>query len=243
MFFVKLAAVIAVAGLVLGGCRNPAGRVPVAEVSVLPEDLTMGIGASATVKVVVTPEYATDQRVEWRSSDTAVATVDGTGKVTAKAAGSATITVTATDGGLSADCMVTVDPNRQGVAVSEVILSEREKTLNAGDTFTLTATVVPAEAAQDVTWSSSNTAVATVSGTGLVTAKGYGSAKITATAADGKTEYCTITVSNPNASVRDLLDAGIANLKEGFYDGAAASFEAAFGKDQKGSGTYTHSVV
>ena len=66
------------------------------------------IGKSATLVATVTPSDATNKGVSWKSSDTGVATVDGSGLVTAVKPGSTTITVTTDDGGKTASCTVTV---------------------------------------------------------------------------------------------------------------------------------------
>ena len=70
--------------------------------------LTLYEGTKDTLYATVTPPDATDLTVAWKSSDEAVATVDGLGAVTAVKAGSATINVRTTDGGKSAECVVTV---------------------------------------------------------------------------------------------------------------------------------------
>ena len=69
---------------------------------------TIAAGATETLTATVLPETATDKSVTWSSSKESVATVDNTGKVTAVAAGEATITVTTTDGSKTATCTVTV---------------------------------------------------------------------------------------------------------------------------------------
>ena len=70
--------------------------------------LTLIEGASETLTATVAPADATNQKVTWKSSNAAVATVDAAGKVTAVKAGEATITVTTEDGGKTATCKVTV---------------------------------------------------------------------------------------------------------------------------------------
>ena len=83
------------------------------------------------------------------------------------------------------------------VAVTDVSLNKTSATLTVGSTEALTATVSPAEADQTVTWSSSDTSIATVDNTGKVTAVGEGTATITATSNADSTKFatCTVTVS------------------------------------------------
>lgn len=68
------------------------------------------VGNSVTVTATVTPDNATNTTINWTSSDEKVATVDSNGKVTAVAAGNATITATSeSDGDVSADYALTVN--------------------------------------------------------------------------------------------------------------------------------------
>jgi hypothetical protein len=253
IFFVKLAAVMVAAGLVLTGCpstTDPA-NVAVTGVTVSPDTLKIGPNFKATLTATVTPGSATDKGVTWSSSDKDV-TVSQTGAVTTVTTPTTVtetktvfITVRTNDGGFEAKCTVTVDPNQTGVAVSEVQLSETSKTLNINGTFTLTATIVPKEAAsgKTVTWTSDNTDIATVN-KGKVTAVKAGSARITATVDEVESAPCTVTVSNPsNASVQDLLETGIDNLKGGYFDGALTSFEAAYNKDNQNTAAVVYSSL
>lgn len=85
--------------------------VPVASVSLNESNLSLFTGDTATLTATVQPSNATNKNVTWSSDNEAVATVDNSGKVTAKAPGTATITVTTADGGYTATCKVTVtDP-------------------------------------------------------------------------------------------------------------------------------------
>ena len=70
--------------------------------------LTLAVGKNATLTATVSPSNATDKGMTWSSSDTSIATVDNSGKVTGVKAGTATITVTTDDGGYTATCEVTV---------------------------------------------------------------------------------------------------------------------------------------
>ena len=167
--------------------------VQVTGVSLTPTTLTLPAnGATATLTATVEPTNATDANVTWSSSDDTIATVNN-GEVTALKAGTATITASA--GGQSATCTVTVtDP----VAAYGVSLDKTTLALTVGGTQQLTATVAPDNATNKaVSWSSSNESVATVSN-GLVTAVSAGKATITVTTADGPhTATCTVTVTAP----------------------------------------------
>ncbi len=143
----------------------------------------------------VSPSNTTNPAVTWSSSNTSIATVSNTGLVTAKAVGSATITVTTADGSnKSATCAVTVTPQ----LATGVSLNKTTASIVVDKTLQLSATVSPSNTSNPaVTWSSSNTSIATVSNTGLVTAKALGTATITVTTADGsnKSATCQVTVT------------------------------------------------
>ena len=85
----------------------PPDTVAVTGVSLDKSSISLQEGASATLTATISPDNASNKSVNWKSSDTAVATVDA-GKVTAVKAGTATITVTTADGGKTASCTVTV---------------------------------------------------------------------------------------------------------------------------------------
>ena len=155
------------------------------------------VGQSETLTAAVEPSNATNKNVTWSSSAESVATVED-GKVTAVGAGEATITVTTEDGGFTDTCEVTV--NAAPVPVTGVTLSQTQESLYSNrtpNTLTLTATVAPDNATNKaVTWSTSNSTVATVDANGLITAVAPGTAAITVTTTDGSfTATCTVTVS------------------------------------------------
>ena len=160
-----------------------------------PELTITGIGNTVQLTATVSPAEATDPSVSWSSSDGTVTTVDSEGLVTAESTGTATITVTTTDGGYAATCDVTVE--EEAVPVTGVTLNESASTLTgAGETLQLTATVSPSDATdKSVNWSSSNEAVATVNSSGLVTAGAEGTALITVTTVSGgHNASCAVTV-------------------------------------------------
>jgi uncharacterized protein YjdB len=181
-------------------CEVTVIKAAVTSVTLDKETMTLPAGGNGTLTASIKPEEADNKEVTWQSSDTSVAAITGSGStVTINAggsAGSANITATTADGGFTDTCTVTVEAP---VAVTGVTLDKETLTLLVSKTGTLTAAIAPGDAAnKGVTWASSNTGVATVTGTGLtamVTAVGTGTATITVTTADSnKTDTCTVTV-------------------------------------------------
>ena len=137
------------------------------------------------------PENATNKNVTWTCLDESVATVDPQGNVNAVAPGTTTITATTEDGGFTATCEVTViDPS----VVSAISLNRTALSLIKGSSETLSADILPSTASsQGITWSSSNTNVATVSSSGTVSGINEGMATITAQCGD-ITATCSVDV-------------------------------------------------
>lgn len=135
------------------------------------------------LKKAIKNKNATYKGVSWYSSNKNVATVNSTGKVTIKHRGKVVITVKARDGSnKSAKCTITVKQ-----LVSKIIFNKNNKyDVDWGKSITLKASVEPSDASiKTIKWKSSNTKVLTVNQKGKVTAKGLGSAVITASATDG----------------------------------------------------------
>jgi len=171
--------------------RAPEVTVLVTSVSLLPGNTTLVAGSSLQLTATVAPSNATNKNVTWSSSNDAIATVDSQGKVTAHATGTATITVTTVDGSKTATCNVTVFE----IAITSISLNTTSDSVFVGDVLPLIATINPSYASnKTVTWSSSNTEVATVDSAGNVSGISEGVAVITATASNGMTATCTITV-------------------------------------------------
>ena len=148
--------------------------------------------SSFTLNPTVTPSNATNKSLKFSSSDETIATVSSTGVVTSKAkVGTCTITVKTVDGGFKAKCKVSVLTKTTAIK-----LNASSKTLAAGKTYTLKATVSPSTATdKTVKWSSSDKKVATVGSDGLVKAVAGGSCTITAKASGGQTAVCKISVT------------------------------------------------
>ena len=178
--------------------------------------LSLTVGQEETLKATVQPDGAANKNISWSSDNDAVATVSASGRVTAKAPGSAVITVTTEDGKKTATCKVTV--SRQAVSVTGVAVEPAEAAMKVGETLSLTAKLTPDNATdQGVEWSSDQPKVASVSASGKVTARSVGTATITVTTIDGgKTATCKITVTEAAIAVTGVtLEPTEAALKAG----------------------------
>lgn len=173
---------------------TPPATIRVDDVEVHPDSLELDIGAKATLTATINPANATDQQVSWSSSRPSVASVTQDGTVTALATGTARITVTTHDGGKTATCEVKVKSNV--VQPESVVLYPTSAKIQAGENLLISFDIEPSDATnKTVTWNSSNTSVAAVDSTGLVTALQVGTATITATTQLGnKTATCAVTV-------------------------------------------------
>ena len=205
-------------------CNTPQ-PVPVSSVSISGSGVSDGklslkSGASVQLTATVTPSNATDKTVSWTSSNSSVAKVSD-GKITAVKGGTATITATA--GGKTASVVVTVADNPvpvTSVSISGDGVSNGKLSLKSGASAQLTATVKPDNATdRKVTWTSSDSSVANVMGTGVVTAGSKaGTATVTATAG-GKSASVQVTVEaqDPYAQLDALAKAHASDLEDGTY--------------------------
>ena len=157
--------------------------------------VSLNIGSTYQLTPIAVPENATNKAVTWSSDNTTIATVNNSGLVSAINQGTATITCSAKDGsGVKATCQVTVTP----IMVSSITLNQSSCTIEENNTFQLVAVISPSNASNtNLTWTSSNTSIATVDSKGLVTAKGEGIATITCTSNDGSgvKATCIMTVT------------------------------------------------
>ncbi|HEY0928952.1 MAG TPA: Ig-like domain-containing protein, partial [Gemmatimonas sp.] len=173
-----LSLVVLGAGACGGGGDSTAPESP-ERVTVSPATATLASGATQALTATTIGSKGSTlggRTYTWTSSNPAVASVDGSGVVTGAritTAAPGTATITASTGGISGSATITVSP----VAVASLRVSQTASTVRPGQTNQITAiasdaagTVIPDRAA---TWTSSDTAVATVSATGLITAKAF----------------------------------------------------------------------
>ncbi len=168
--------------------------IAVTGVSLDKTSLTLTEETSETLTATVSPEDATDKSVKWSSDKPEIASVDGSGKVSALKEGKAVVTVTTVDGGKTASCEVTVEP----VKVTAVAVSPDKVTIQENKSFKLSAVCTPEEAPDKaVIWKSMDTGVATVAEDGTVTGIRQGTAQILAMLKSDNSVFgrCDITVT------------------------------------------------
>lgn len=164
--------------------------VAVTGISLNAKTIYLKTGTKFNAKAVVAPANATDKKVTWTSNKKTIATVNGSGVISAKKkTGKATITAKA--GTKSAK--ITVNVVKKAKKTTSIKLSKSKVTLTAKAQAALSATLSKG-ATSKVTWATSDKKVATVKD-GVVTAKKKGVAVITATA-DGKSAECVVTVKD-----------------------------------------------
>ena len=172
--------------------------VEVSGVSLDENELELTVGEEKTLTAVVEPENATNKKVSWSSDNEAAATVDENGKVTAVAAGEATITVTTEDGGYTDECLVTVQA--QTIALTGLKIDPETLELTVGDTTVITAVLQPSDTTEkELLWTSSKPEVVRIDSVldndAEITALAAGTATITVSNADKTiTATCEVTV-------------------------------------------------
>jgi len=182
---------------VVGMATVTVRQVPVGSVVVSPQTATVPVGGAVQLSASVRDASGAELQgrlVGWTSSDESIAVVSSTGSVTGIKIGTATIT--ASSEGKSGTATVTVT----AAAVASVTVTPPTASVTVGQTTTLTAQTLDANGSaltgRAVAWTSSNTGIATVSATGVVTGVAPGNATITATS-EGKSGTSAITVTPP----------------------------------------------
>jgi uncharacterized protein YjdB len=188
--------------------------VPVTGITLDKTQLKLSKGATDTLTATIWPSNASCPDVLWASSDSSVCSVDETGHIQAKAVGSAVISATTKDGAYTATCHVNV-----AVPVTGVMVTPSTLTLKQGTSTSLSAVVLPDDATdQTISWSSSDSSIASVDSDGNVTAVNVGTATITATTNDGGyTSSCVVTVKPSTYRVTVITSKGGSVLGEGSY--------------------------
>lgn len=180
-----------------------------------------------------TPANATNNELDWQSSDTSVATVDKSGLVTLLKAGTTVITVKPvynTSPPVMAQCILTVVQSTTGLT-----LDQTSMTLEAGETQLLSYLLEPVNATTKVTFTSLDTKVAVISDKGVITAKAAGKTYMVATAEDGYSATCEVVVTQAATGIK--LDVTTLTLGVGDSYAVSATISPADSTEKKLSWT------
>ena len=186
-------------------------NIPVKKVKLNKTSLTLKKGNIVTLKASVQPSNASNKKIAWSSSNKSVATVSSKGKITAIGTGTCTITAKTQSGGKKTKCRIIVkapvvatpkpsetekpsNTESDSIPVSSISVAS-SISLEVNASYSLHATCSPKNASnKKITWSSSNSSIARVNGSGKVTGVSKGSAVITVKSSNGKKAYCTVLV-------------------------------------------------
>lgn len=165
-------------------------------------EVDIKVGQSEVLQASVSPSTASVNQLRWSSTIPNVAAVDQSGRVTGVSEGTTIISISTEDGKELATCTTRVTFQH----LQSISLNYAELNMCIGKTSTLIVTSIPEDASNPtVTWTSSNPDVASINGSGVVTAHSTGTTNIVATSIDGaKTASCTITVTDYTLSDEPL---------------------------------------
>ncbi|MBP5274055.1 MAG: Ig-like domain-containing protein [Abditibacteriota bacterium] len=169
-------------------------QVPVTGIRLNTDFLKLEKGATGTLLARIVPSDATVKALTWSTDDKAIATVSSKGVVTAVGPGTTKVRVKTRDGGFTAKCKVRVVISATGVELDKTTLK-----LRPGNTYTLKANVLPADATnKEVTWMTYDPSVAVVDSNGCVKAVGVGETRIRVKTRDGGFKAkCKVKVAVP----------------------------------------------
>ena len=188
---------------------------PVTSIALSMSEATVDKGYRISLAADVLPADATNKKLTWTSSDKKIATVDSRGRVTGRKAGTCIVTATAKSG-VAVSCQITVTQ-----PVTKVSIPKSSISIDRGLTFNLDASIRPDDATvKTLTYSSSDSSVASVDANGVVTALRAGKATVTATAASGRKDSIRVTVTQPVTSI--ALSMSEATVDKGYRISLAA---------------------
>ena len=204
----RFAAILLVISAITVSCRKSSQEdfVPVSSIAISQSALTLTQGEKLQLTAQVFPDDASVQDVKWISSASGVAKVYEDGLVLAIGPGTASITASA--GGKSASCKVTVagvDKTPANIPVEDIVLHLGQVTLTVDEQILLEADIYPENASdKKIIWKSGDTKTATVNNDGLLTAVKAGKTSVIATAG-GKSAECTVTVEEKVIHVEQVI--------------------------------------
>ncbi len=189
---------------------------PITKITLSPTEVKAPVADGwIQLHATIEPKAATEQKVVWTSTNPSVATVDEKGIVTYKKPGQTTIIVTSrTDATISAMCHVEVLKSVTGIK-----LDKTTHDMFVGETFRLTYKITPDGVSNGaVTWSSSNSSVVSVDQSGMLSARGVGTAVVMVKTKDGGyTAICTVNVGRVATAIKLDVTKLVLNAGEYYY--------------------------
>lgn len=153
--------------------------IPVTKVKISPSTPSVVVGKTAVLSAAVSPSNATNKKVVWSTSDKKTVSVDQSGNIKGLKIGSAVITATSED---NPDISASVKVDVTSVKVTKIVIP-KTITLKEGESYTFAPEVLPATATdKSVSYSISNSKVATISKKGVLKAKSFTSTAKTVSA-------------------------------------------------------------
>ncbi len=186
----------------------------VTEIALSSERIEIEQGSKHTVSVYITGGESAQGAVDFKSSNTAVATVSANGTVKGVGIGTAEIIVTLKGTDSTAVCKIIVTESTTIAPEEPIVLSDTKVTVNKGNHYHLKTDAT-------VKWKSSNTSVATVSN-GVITAKATGTAVITAYT-DTQSVDCKVTVKDASTGISIYKTTATTTAGKSYYNGATSS--------------------
>lgn len=195
-------------------------------------NLTMVIDSTEKLTPTISPSNAENKKVKWYSSNSEVATISGTGQITAKKVGKTTITVR-TNNGLQTTCRVTVVDK---ISLQSININKQNIVIKEKSSDVLTISYTPSNATnKDITWKSSDTNIVTVNSSGKITGIKPGTATIKAISNDGGyVSICKVTVEAISKKVTSVsLNKKEINLIAGTEETLKATIKPDYAENKK----------
>ncbi len=183
--------------------------IAVTDIEISNHEDSLAVGETMTLTATVLPANATDSTITYTSSNKAVATVNSSGEVKGISKGSVTITASAGE--------VTVSiPLNIVVSTTKISVNSNYLVLKTGATFQISAAVSPSDAPQALSYKSLDADIATVSSSGLVTAKTAGSTSVVVSNGD-QSVAISVMVNESTSGESSEGEASIELLAESGY--------------------------